>query len=353
MSDLARWELRGPVRTLRTQFAEWNPETADWSPLKTRFVATFRADGQLSEIEHHNPDGSVPRQVRLYDEHGRLTEDQWWANGVVTSRTLSTHDARGRLASSVTIDADGTRREAELCRYDGNGRKTKVVFLRDAESTGATGSASSCEIHCGVEGTDTAYPAPGATTSTTTYDEHELPVEVSFHDTNNAPICRVVFSRGEDGRVQSERMRVQSTFFGRVTDDKVATDERESLAKLLGAAFEDQTLTLTTYSYDERGRRIETIRRMGELSEERTTFRYDDYDNPVEQVTVELSRDMRLDDGAVRVEERPGDVQHVRFVYQYDAYGNWIERVVWQRTEPDAEEQRSNIERRAITYYGD
>ena len=73
MSDLARWELRGPVRSLQTHFAEWNSETADWWPLKNRFVAMFRPDGLLSEVEHHNPDGSVPRELRVYDEDGRLT----------------------------------------------------------------------------------------------------------------------------------------------------------------------------------------------------------------------------------------------------------------------------------------
>src|SRR5215813_13588272 len=104
MSDLARWELRGPVRTLRTQFAEWNPEAGNWWPLKNRFVATFRVDGQLSEIERHNPDGSVPREVRLYDDDGRLTEDQWWSNDVLTRRVLHTHDGRGRSVSAVTVD---------------------------------------------------------------------------------------------------------------------------------------------------------------------------------------------------------------------------------------------------------
>ena len=115
MSDLARWELRGPVRTLRTQFAEWNPETGDWWPLKNRFVAMFRPDGQLSESEYHNPDGSVPREVRVYDEAGRLTEDQWWSNEVLTRRVVHTYDGDGRPASAVTVDADGTKHEAELC----------------------------------------------------------------------------------------------------------------------------------------------------------------------------------------------------------------------------------------------
>jgi YD repeat-containing protein len=354
MSDLARWDLRGPVRTLRTHFAEWNPETGDWWPLKNRFVAIFRPDGQLSEIEHHNPDGSVPHEVRVYDEGGRLTEDQWWANDVLTRRVLHTYDVNGRPASSVSVDAHGTEREAELCRYDDNGRKTKVVFLPVPESSAASCSTSACGMFYGVEGTDTAYSAPGATTSTTAYDDRELPSEVSFHDANNAPVCCVVFSRDQDGRVQSERMQFerQAAFFGPPTDVNVPADERESLAKLLSTVFEDHTFSLTTYAYDENGRRMERVRRIGQLSEERTTFRYDKYDNPVEQVTVDLSRNMRMDDGAVKVEEKPSHVQRVRFEYQYDEYGNWTERVVWQRTEPNAEERRSNIERRTIRYYG-
>lgn len=354
MSDLARWELRGPVRTFRTHFAEWNPETGDWWPLKNRSVAMFRPDGQLSEIEHHNPDGSVPREVRVYDEGDRLTEDQWWANDVLTSRILHTYDAGGRPASSVTVDVDGTKREAELCRYDENGRKTKVVFLSVPESSGASCSTGSCGTMYGVEGTDAAYSAPGATTSTTTYDERELPSEVTFRDASDAVVCRVVFSRDQDGRVLSERMQFdrQATFFGQAFEVKVPTDERESLAKLLSAVFEDHTFSLATYAYDEKGRRVETVRRMGQLSEERTTFRYDDYDNPVEQVTVDLSRDMRIEDVTVKIEERPSHAQHVRFEYQYDAYGNWTERIVWQRMEPNADERPSNIERRTITYYG-
>ena len=51
-----------------------------------------------------------------------------------------------------------------------------------------------------------AYPVPGATTRTTTYDDHERPSEVTFHDANNALVSRVVFSRSDEGRALSERM---------------------------------------------------------------------------------------------------------------------------------------------------
>jgi hypothetical protein len=82
------------------------------------------------------------------------------------------------------------------------------------------------------------------------------------------------------------------------------------------------------------------------------TVRCDDFDNAVEEVRSDVSREMRMDDGAVKSEEKPSHVQHVRFEHQYDAHGNWIERIVWQRMEPNADERPSNIERRAITYHG-
>jgi hypothetical protein len=354
MSDLAQWQLRGPVRTLRAQFAEWNPETGDWWPLKNRFVATFRADGRLSEIEHHNPDGSVPREVRVYDEAGRLTEDQWWSNDILTRRVVHTYEVGGRSSSAATVDVDGTKHDTERSQYDENGRKTKVVFLPVPETSGATCSMGSCGTMYGVEGTDLAVSAPGATTSTTTYDDHERPSEVIFHDANNALVSRVVFSRDDDGRVLSERMEFAGPrgLLGPGIDANMPTDERASLIDLLNTVFEDHTFSLATYAYDEKGHRIETVRRMGTLSEERVTVRYDDFDNPVEEVRAELNREMRMDDGVVKSEERPSHVQQVRFEYQYDAHGNWTERIVSQRLEPNADERPSNIERRAITYYG-
>jgi YD repeat-containing protein len=317
MSDLARWELRGPVRTLRTQFAEWNPETGDWWPLKNRFVAMFRPDGQLHEIEHHNPDGSAPREVRVYDEAGRLIEDQWWSNEVLTRRVVHTYDVGGRPASAVTVDVRGTKHEAERCRYDEKGRKTKVVFLPVPESSGAACSTTSCGTMYGVEGTDVAYSAPGATTSTTTYDEHDRPSEVTFRDANDALVSRVVFSRDQDGRVLSERMEFAGPggLLGPAIDANRPTDERASLMELLKTVFEDHTFSLATYAYDQKGRRIESLRRIGKLSEERVTVRYDDFDSPVEQVRLDVSRDMRMDDGAVKSEEKPSHVQHVRFEY--------------------------------------
>jgi hypothetical protein len=354
MSALTGWDVRGPVRTLQSQLAEWNPETGDWRPLRNRFVATFRADGQLSEVQHHNPDGSVPREVRVYDDAGRLIEEQYWSNDVLTARVVRTYDVRGRSASAMRVDADGTRHETERYQYDESGRKTKVVVLPVLETSGATCSTDSCGVSYGVEGTDVSYSAPGATTSTTIYDEHERPSEVVFHDANHALVSRVVFSRDDDGRLLSERMDLAGPgwLLGPSADANMPADERASMMALFETVFENHTFSLSTYVYDEKGRRIETVRRTGTLHEERAIVRYDDFGYPVEEVRSDVNRGMRMDEGVVKTEEGPSHVQHVSFKYQYDARGNWTERIVSQRTEPTAEARPSNIVRRTITYHG-
>jgi hypothetical protein len=252
------------------------------------------------------------------------------------------------------VTLDGTQHETERCQYDENGRKTKVVLLSVPETSGATCSTGSCETMYGVEGTDVAYSAPGATTRTTIYDEHERPSEVSFCDANNALVSRVEFSRDQDGRVLSERMEFAGPgrLLGPAFDANMPADGRASMMELLKTVFDDQAFSVATHAYDEKGRRIETIRRMGKLSEERVTVCYDDFDNPVEEVRSDVSREMRMDDGLVKTEEKPSHVQYVRFEFRYDAHGNWTERVVWQRMEPNADERPSNIERRAINFYG-
>ena len=114
----------------------------------------------------------------------------------------------GRLTLVLPVDLDGTKHETERCQYDENGRKTRVVFLPAPETSGTACSTGSCGTMYGVEGTNVLYSAPGATTSTTIYDEHERPSEASFYDANNALVSRVEFSRDQDGRVLSERMEL-------------------------------------------------------------------------------------------------------------------------------------------------
>jgi hypothetical protein len=91
---------------------------------------------------------------------------------------------------------------------------------------------------------------------------------------------------------------------------------------------------------------------MGRLSENRSTYIYQDRDDPIEEITERRDREARLDEnGAVVYNSDRVTVQHNRFEYLYDAHGNWTERTVSYRVEPNPDFQCSNVERRAITYH--
>ncbi|MGC2660363.1 MAG: hypothetical protein WA324_20615 [Bryobacteraceae bacterium] len=108
----------------------------------------------------------------------------------------------------------------------------------------------------------------------------------------------------------------------------------------------------TTYVYDTQGRLIERTYGMGNLGGERSIYRYEDNDDPIEETTEHRSREATLGESeTVDYTSDRLNIQHARFEYRYDAYGNWTERIVSIRLEPNQSFQRSNIERRAITYH--
>ena len=190
---------------------------------------------------------------------------------------------------------------------------------------------------------------------TTTYGERDLPEEVLLHDTNHVVTWRVTFARDRDGRVLSEDVQFSGQFpFPELQKELSARPSAEAtqLAAMLTQAFARQTVHSTTYAYDRHDRLLERSRRMGTLSESRATFRYDDRDNPIEQIEEDQSRELGADaDGAVRTRNESVQRSYGRFEYQYDSEGNWTERIISSRLEPSPTFQRTNVERRQITYY--
>lgn len=348
MDDRQQWKLRGPVHTLRIESAEWDQARSDWGTPRHVSVITFRPDGAVEQREDRNPDGSTSRSVLLYDAASRRIETQWWWNGALTSRPLDAFDDRGRPVRTVSVDPDGSRREQKTCSYDEHGRKTTVEFL-------ATHRSEPTQA-CMVEGTDQGYGTMGAETVTVVHDERGQPVEALFHDANHILLHRVTYERDRDGRlVREEWHQTGDVPFPelRTALEKATPNEQAQVLATLQAVFADRTFTSTTYAYDAQGRLLDRRQRMGALSDERTTFRYDDRDNPIEQTDENLHHGVGVDDqGTVTESPEESHVSHTRYEYRYDARANWTERIVSQRVEPATEFVRTNVERRTIGYYG-
>jgi hypothetical protein len=349
MTNAAQWNVRGHVQTLQTEFAEWDLTREEWQAPRHSNLAHFHRDGRISGTEHHNPDGSISRSSYNYDETGRLTETQSRMDDGPIHRTIYHYDDSGRLIRTVRVDENGIQRDSETYSYDEGGRKTKVQIPPRLEPN--------TDYFFGIEGTELGYGATDAATMTTLYNDSQQPAEALFHDANHRLLRRVIFTRDSAGRLVKEEMQLgteQTPFpeFEKALENAPPEERAQAAAMLANLFGANRIMSSTTNAYDENGRRVEGHVRMGEMWEERKTYRFDEHDNPIGETTEQIRRDMNPDEaGNLPPSNEISTHQQVRFEYQYDAHGNWTERVVSVRLEQNPDFQRSNVERRKISYY--
>jgi hypothetical protein len=325
------------VKSVKSSHATWDPASEGWteSGIPVSF-ASFRQDGKLSKTETSNPDGSVYFCDWRYDEAGRVTGLLFGMRGGETGETRYLYDERGRHVRTVVIAPDGSATDSETCSYDDAGRKTKTEFLRNPQF----------DVSYSIEGTSTGVGCPGATAISTTYDN--LTSEVGFLNIDGKLIKRVTLLRDDAGRLLKEEVIMigappwPGMDFG---------EHQEAVGAAIGQIFADSFLS-TSYTYDGRGRLIQRDDRMGTLGGNRTTYRYEDRDEAVEETTEHTSREASLnEDGTLQYTPGTSHIQHNRFEYTYDSHGNWTSRTVSFQLEPESAFRLSNIERREIEYY--
>ena len=332
MSDLAQWNVHGPVHTLRSEHAEWDLSLEQWQAAKRFTLVGFHPDGRINENEGHNPDGSISRSSYAYDAVGRMQEARFGMDGDPTSKNIYFYDGRGRLARVVGVDRDGIERESEAYIYSQDGKKTRVCFRPKQEP------------NAGTVGIDVTALSHGDTD------------EVLLRDDDDRLLSRVTFTRDNTGRLISAQIHFgeQAPFPDIEKELENATPEaREAAAAAFVKVFGPKNImSSTTFTYDEKGLLQERSTRMGELGVHRMTFRYDDHDNPIEETNEHISRGVQIDEeGNLHPTKETSSTQNVRFEYKYDSRGNWTEQVVWSQLEPNPNFERSNVTRREITYY--
>jgi hypothetical protein len=338
VSDLAKWKVQGPVKSVKTSHATRDPANESWTESGPVQCAWFRPDGKLSKTEGRNPDGSVYFCEWVYDETGRLTSLSSGMRGGAIGETRYLYDEQGRHVKTVVIAGDGSASDSELYSYDDAGRTTKTRYLRNPGSN----------VHYSIKGTSIAVGCAGATAVSTTYDHHNLPSEVCFLDVDDKPIQRVMLLRDEAGRLLNQAITMigPSPWPGMQLAGH-GEEAEAAIRQIFADAF-----TSTSYTYDDRGRLIEGEHRIGTLGGDRTTFRYEDREEAVEETTEHTARQASLnEDGTLRYSPKTAHVQHNRFDYVYDSHGNWTSRTVSIRLEPETAFRLSNIEQREIEYY--
>jgi YD repeat-containing protein len=340
MSERARWDLRGPAHICRRQrtmyLRQCGAEACDTEERTDVDVVEFLEDGSLARLWHKNPDGSEWTSTYEYNDADRLTAIQN-GNG---DRHCYHYDSEGRLAGVTSGD-----RLSESYEYDPAGRKKKTLHIDVASQNQNTHYA------WGVEGSDSAYSAPGAAALATLYNEREQPAELHFYDSSGRLLSRVDFIYDQNGNlVEEERTNSAETLSPERFPDMNAP-QLQTLRLLLGAAGEP---IRRTHRYNEQDRRIESRSGIGRLGATTQTIGYNDHGDRVEEVFENEEREYSVDDEG-RLSEPPVTKRvsrsEARLRYDYDSHGNWVTKTVENQSGTNHDFTVSSIERRTISYY--
>ena len=293
MTDRERHGLRGPVRSVRSEHAVFDPKTDDWGPFRQGPTLVFGADGNREESV---PGGDTG--VTSVDERGLRT---------TVSRGGPRIDRPPGLEWGMSFDP--SKLADVLTRYDSADRPVEIVFR----------TAAGTALHR-VEAT---------------YD-------------GNGRLARERVVLGDDlGQwfPSNEAIAAGQT-------EPPSPEEQQQLTAMLKKMLLDSVFMTREYEYDDRGRVIELRSTMAGLSETLQTYSYDDRDNLVEEHHQQAGREADLDPAGRRITQNETTSESwTRYEYRYDDRGNWIERVALGRQSRDSVFRRSSIERRALTYF--
>jgi hypothetical protein len=317
------------ARSVRTEWAEWDLANEAWKAPTRSTIEEFRSDGKISVSESRFGNGPAFRVTHAYDDAGLLTESQFYNGDTAAGRQTNFYDERGRLIRQTQHGPEGER-VGEECIYSPDGSYTRVMYLPTME-----GNVS---YYCAIDDSDYYLSAPGTNTMTTAFDSSGYTSEVLLKDANGGVLRRLAGIRDESGRLVKDELFLG----GEPLDPDIPT---------LGAGA---SLMTTEFTYDERGRRVELVRRMFGLSEARVITQYDDDGNRTETTTEREHREAEIHEGNIEYPEATVTRRHqARFTHKFDARGNWTERVVSQRHGDNPDFTLCSIERREIVYYDD
>ncbi len=294
MTDRDDAQLRGPVRSVHSEFASIDPQTNDWGPFRQGPTLVYDAEGQFE---------------------GRARDD--------SSPITTTFDARG-LRSTVSRMPPRIARQPGmeyglgmnpqnlpldfLTRYDAADRPIEVVYRSAQQKT--------------LHRIELAYDANGRLFREKVFTGESIADQLS-------PGTRA----GADAKPPTAQ-------------------ELAQLEAMFRALMPTGVFMTREYEYNTRGLVAELRTTMAGLAESLKTYRYDDRGTVIEEHDEEVQRDLGAGPGGRQVTRSVSTTESwTRHDYRYDDRGNWIERITSQRVPPNPAFRRSGIERRTITYF--
>ena len=164
-------EIVGPVRSVRSERAEWDLTNEVWQEPKGFSVEEYRPDGKISSSENQWNGAAVSRCTYSYDDAGLLTETRHWNGDTLGGWSVNEYDGE-RLVRTVGHTPDGPAKAAEERTYAPDGSYERIMHFPEV--------GFNTHVSLGtVEGLDSfSVSAPYAQTMITRYDRDERACEI-------------------------------------------------------------------------------------------------------------------------------------------------------------------------------
>jgi len=292
MTDLERRQLRGPVQSVRTEWASIDPQTSEWGPFRDGPALTYDRNGRREGRPRH-----ASETVSTFDERGLRTTISQFGPAV-----------RRPPGLEYGICMDAAIKFDVLAHFDASDRPVEIVYRNTDQKA--------------LHRLKLEYDDAGRLVRET----------VLLGDVLSGEVYTSPNDRGQAGPPTPEQIEQLWQEIKRMTPDGVSS-ARE-------------------YIYNDRGQVVQMLESMGPVWDIRRSFTYDAQGEVVEDHYAGRHCEAAVDaDGNLVMSNEGRDESWNRFEYRYDEQGNWIEKVTLRREEPDRNFQRSSVERRTIEYF--
>jgi len=351
LTDREKHELRGPVRSVieERNSPGWTdadggayPEFKSWSKTEYdregRTAATYfrGSSGEWVTRYSYGNAGQLLRTT-IQNEAGKQERE-----------TVYQYDDRGRLRS-ITDSTDPNN--PIVFRYDPDGKRSKIAIAQPIEYPQGLGAVSR-SMEASFEDAGNEAPLFEGGSAVTLYDEHDRPTEIQARNANGEIMSRTLRVYDEQGRVVEEKQTMDDPLKMipsaeqkkmLASGDVSAQELREKLAEFLGGA---ETWSMK-YTYDAKGRKSKSIRKIFNHMEEEVEMAYNEHGDVVKetrQSTTRGSPDEENGDGKTTSE--------MLYSYEYDGYGNWTVKKSSSRSLPNGTFKDADEDlRRTIEYF--
>lgn len=320
--------LLGTVYSVRTESQEITSHLPNQSAEpECSHLITYDTEGRKTSEEWRHRDGSPYRKrVFLYDGFGNLIEEaSCVGDGSLSRRTEYAYDACHRRTRESRYTDAGSLALERTYTYQANGKMSEETLVFDqAEGFSRVPSYK-------VEGLSRGFPLREARSIRASYETGKKPLQVSFYQADGSFAARILFTYDSEGRLNrfvqydgqlfpdQDLMTVAETGMLFLTKTFLFlknayhySASRKFLDLARSVAYGIPLLEIN-FEYDREGRKSAEYLYFASFLQFKKTYSYDDRGSRIEKAEYSATGSL---------------LQRARYSYEFDEHGNWVKKTV-------------------------